>query len=429
MADSTLSSAASILFEMQGAVQRLFATENVYLAELNGVGNDGNVGRFTRDMDMNRDTFFGSKVRFPLVPYGLQGGGYISETGTWNVPHAPTFAQAEVNLGRTLVPFSITLDLQRDSQDNSAVAAQAEHVKLARIALAKLENIGSLYGDNAIANVSSNTGSPGLAVPVSSANFDILLPGTTWDVLTRSNGANPGNGLRRLIASVSITTDTTGTITFSTTAQASDGSSGNITFANTEGIYIPGSYGQVIQGLDEAAAATGTFENIDKAGAGNAYWKGTDGRNGDTSSLPFSQQMGEQGVRYARRWGRGKWDFGIGDPAAIDLFKQGLYSQVRYDSQTSTLKSGFKGVVFDGADQPFPLIKEPHHKKASIRFIPVDTIQVYGDAVGPEFLQDDGSMFRRFSRALPIEADLLDRWQVAYKDCNKLVYFDSLATA
>lgn len=427
MADSTLSSAASVLYEMRGPVQRLFATEHVYLAELNGVGGDGNVGRFTRDMDMNRDVFSGSKVRFPLVPYGLQGGGYLSETGTWNVPHAPTFTQAEANLGRTLVPFSITLDLQRDSQDNSAVVAQAEHIKLARIHLAKLENIGALYGDNTVGSVASNSGSPGLAVPVTGINWDIVLPGTVWDVLTRSNGANPGNGLRRLVASVTRTTATTGTVTFSTTQQASDGSSGNITYSSNEGLYIPGSYGQVVQGLDEAAAVSGTFEAIDKAA--NAYWQATDGRAGDTSAIPFSQQMGEAGVREARRWGIGKWDFGIGDPAAVDLFKQGLYSQVRYDSQSSTLKSGFKGVVFDGADQPFPLIKEPHHKKASLRFVPKETIQVYGDSVGPDFLQDDGSMFRRFTRSLPIEADLLDRWQVAYKDCNKIVFFDSLATA
>jgi hypothetical protein len=123
------------------------------------------------------------------------------------------------------------------------------------------------------------------------------------------------------------------------------------------------------------------------------------------------------------------WNFGIGDPAAIDLYKQGKYSQVRYDKQSVTIKSGFKGVVFEGADQPFPLIKEPMHKKASLRFIKRDDIQLYGDSVGPEFLADDGSMWRRFTRTLPIEADLFDRWQVGYKACNRIVFFDNLATS
>lgn len=412
---------------MQGSAQSLFATEYVFLAELNGVGTGGDVGRFTRDMDRNRDVYHGSQVRFPLVPYGLNGGGFLSETGTWNVAHALDVDKATVTLGRTLVPLKITVDLERDAMDGSTAAWESVGllVDAARKHLAKLENIGALYGDNAIANVASNTGSPGLTVPVSAANFDILLPGTVWDILTRSNGADPGQGKRRLIASVTETTATTGDVVFSTTSQASDGGSGNITFANTEGLYIPGSYGQVVQGLDEAAATTGTFEGIDKANF--AYWKGTDGRNGVTTSLALSDAMLEEGVRRARRWGVGKWDFAVGDPAAIDLYKQGLYPQVRYDKQSSTLKSGFKGIVFEGADQPFPLMKEPQHKKSSVRFIKMDTIQLYGDSVGPEFLKDDGSIWRRFDRSLPKEADLLDRWQVAYKDPNKIVFYDNLA--
>jgi hypothetical protein len=427
MADSTLTTAASILFEMQGAVQEQFATEHVYLAELNGVGSGGDVSRFTRDMDMQRDTFSGSQVRFPLVPYGLNGGGYVAEQGTWNVPHALDIDQATVTLKRTLVPFSITLDLQRDSQDNSAVQAQALHVKQARIHLAKIENIAALNAGGLVASVASATGSPGLTVPVTGVNWDIVLPGTVWDVLTRSNGANPGNGLRRLVASVTRTTSTTGDVVFDTASQASDGSSGNITFAATEGLYIPGSYGNCVQSLDDAAAVTGTFEGLNKATF--AYWQGADGREGTTTELPLSDTILEQGVRVGRRWGTGRWNFGIGDPAAIDLYKQGKYAQVQYDKQSTTLKSGFKGVVFEGADQPFPLIKEPMHAKKSLRLIKRDTIQIYGDKVGPEFLADDGSMWRRFSRSLPIEADLLDRWQVAYKACNSIVFYNNLAQA
>jgi hypothetical protein len=56
-----------------------------------------------------------------------------------------------------------------------------------------------------------------------------------------------------------------GTVTFSTTAVASDGGSGNITFSSNEGIYITGSYGNAMQGLQQACATSGTFEGIDKA--------------------------------------------------------------------------------------------------------------------------------------------------------------------
>jgi hypothetical protein len=43
------------------------------------------------------------------------------------------------------------------------------------------------------------------------------------------------------------------------------------------------------QGLEQAAAATGTFEAIDKAAV--QQWQGTDGRQGDTTTLPLSAQM------------------------------------------------------------------------------------------------------------------------------------------
>jgi hypothetical protein len=131
-----------------------------------------------------------------------------------------------------------------------------------------------------------------------------------------------------------------GVVTFSTTQQASDGGSGNIVHASTEGIYIPGSYGNAPAGLEDIAAVTGTFENIDKAAT--PQWQGTDGRAGDTTSA-LSDQILDAAVNEGRRAGLGKWDFGIGDPRVIDLYKQGKYAQVRYDPQETTLKSGLQG--------------------------------------------------------------------------------------
>lgn len=437
MADNSTTTLASNLWEMQGAVQQLFATESVFLAELNGVGNtDGKVGRYTRAMDQNRDVFHGSQVRFPLVPYGLNGGGFVTETGTWNVPHALTMAQATMTLKDTVVPFSVSVDAERDSQNGGgSMEAVGLLVDQARIQLAKIENIAALNSGNLVAQVASSSGSAGLTVPVTAVNWNIVLPGTVWDVLTRSSGADPGSGLRRLVSSVTRTTDTTGNVVFSTTSQASDGGSGNITFSANEGLYIPGSWSASpptstsvgINSLDDAAAITGTFEGIAKGTY--AYWQGTDGREGVTTSLPLSDTMLDLAVTVARRYGNGVWDFGIGDQRCINLYKQGKASQVQFDTSSATLTSGFQGVVYQGADKPFPIIAEPHHKRGSVRLIKKEHIQLYGDAVGPEFLNDDGSMFRRFSRALPKEADLVDRWNIAWKSCNSCVFIDNLASS
>lgn len=441
MADNVLASWAAFLYELQGKVVEVFPTEAPFLAELSGVGDSEAVGRFTRDMDGNRSIFSGSSVRHSIILAQLAGGGFVGESGTWNVPHALSSTKANINLVRCLVPFSVSVDVERDSFDNSSATAVATLTREARIALARIENT-AMQGDGT-GLVQSITGgsSPGLTIQVSTtgnAAMDVLLPGTVWDVLTKSTGANPGNGKRRKIASVS-DSSTTQTVTFDTAVQASDGDSGNITFSTNEGIYIPGSWsnGSVgtgtgpgelcIQGLEQVAAASGTFEGINKANV--PQWQGTDGRGGDTAVVALSTQMLDGAVRRGRRAGLGVWDFGLGDPAAIDLYKQGLYAQMRYDVQTTKLKSGYSGPVFDGADKPFPLIKEPAHKKGALKLIDKASFQLYGDQKGPAFLEDDGAMFRRFARALPKEAELLDRVQLGAVKCNTLVFLNNLAVA
>ena len=197
----------------------------------------------------------------------------------------------------------------------------------------------------------------------------------------------------------------------------------NRSWSNSTGETAPGA--KAVQGLEQAAAATGTFEDLDKAA--NPSWQGTDGRAGDTATAPLSLPMLDKAVRMGRRSGIYKWDFGIGDPASIDVYKQGLYNQARYDVQMSKLKSGFSGVVADIAGAPFPLIGDPEHGKGKLHLINKDTFVLYGDKVGPDFLDDDGGMFRRFTRSLPKEADLLDRVQLGVKSCNRIVKLYNLS--
>jgi hypothetical protein len=441
MADNVLASWAAFLYELQGKVVEVFPTEAPFLAEMSGVGDPNTVGRFTRDMDGNRSIFSGKSVRHSLILSQLAGGGFVSESGSWNAPIQLGSTQVNINLVRCLVPFSVSVDVERDSFDNASATAVATLTREARIALAKIENVGMLGDGTGKVNDITGGSSPGLTIQVSTtgnAAMDVLLPGTVWDINTKSSGANPGNGRRRKIASVS-DSSTTQTVTFDTALQATDGDSGNITFSTSEGIYIPGSWSNgspgtgsgpgelAIQGLEQAAALTGTFEGVNKANV--QQWQGTDGRGGDTAVVALSTQMLDGAVRRGRRAGLGVWDFGLGDPAAIDLYKQGLYAQMRYDVQTTQLKSGYSGPVFDGADKPFPLIKEPSHKKGGIKLIDKASFQLYGDQKGPAFLEDDGGMFRRFSRALPKEAELLDRVQLGVIKCNTIVFLNNLAVA
>lgn len=424
MADNTGTTLAALMYELHGAMSELFGSDHPFSSELSGIGDPQRVGRYTRAMDTNRDIYSGSNIRFPLIPYGMQSGGFASATSTWNVPSALTTAQATATLSRVIVPFTITVDAERDTMGNSEIEAVTLLVDQAHKALAKLEEIAFLGdGTGLIATITDAATSLTTTVATTS-NWDILLPGNIFDVLTVATGADPGQGLRRQIASV---VESTGVITWATAATASDGGSGSIVHTSADGIYLAGSYGNVSQGLAQAAAVTGTFEGIAKASF--PYWQGTDGRNGTTTTLALSNSMLDAGTRRGRRWGIGVWDYGIGDPAAIDLWKQGLYAQLRYDPAVSTLKGGFQGAVYEGADKPFPLIKAPFHAKGQLELVRNDFMQLYGDKKGPAFLDDDGAMWRRFSRALPKEADLLDRVQLAFKSVNGIVFFKNLDVA
>jgi len=445
VADNVLSTWQPFLFDLKGKVWEVFPSEAPFLAEMSGyssamqnVDHASKVVRLDREMASGRDIFSGKQVRHTLILAGLPGGGWVQEGSTWNVPQVLPSTEIHINLVRALVPFSVSVDVERDSFDNSNATAVATLVNEARTALARQENLAFLGdGTGLIATVTDAATS--LTTTITGGNWDVLLPGTVWDIKTRTTGADPGQGLRRKIASVAPTagSDSAGVITWDTAQQASDGGTGNIVHAATEGIYPCGSWSNstgatapgamVAQGLEQAAATSGTFEAVDKANV--PQWQGTDGRGGDTSVIPLSDQMLDGAVRRGRRAGLGTWDFGMGDPSCIDLYKQGKYAQVKYDPQVLTLVSGFSGILYEGADKPFPIIKEPMHRKGGIKLIDKGSFQLYGDQPGPTFLEDDGAMFRRFSRTLAKEADMLDRVQLGVTKCNTLIFLNNLLSA
>src|SRR5262245_41760945 len=112
---------------MQGKVQDVFSAEAPFLAEMSGfsavanrVDGQAPVRRLTRELEGGRDLCSGKRVKQTIVLASLQGGGNPTETSTWNVPHALSTTEAYINLVRFLIPFSVTVDVERDSIDHSA---------------------------------------------------------------------------------------------------------------------------------------------------------------------------------------------------------------------------------------------------------------------------------------------------------------------
>lgn len=438
MADAALlANYQDFLTELMMSRQLTFSLEFPTLALFSGAiaggGYDPGYQRYTRglaELAGDRDTFHGKKVTFPLQLSDVSASP-VAEGATFPVATEFDTAQATLNLVRTVAPIAISLDLERDAQNGStsAMDAVAAYTESAYRAAARVEN-DQLHGngDGLLVNVASSTGSGSLVIDVGSNNtavpWDQLTPGRVISILTRSNGADPGNGKRRKIASIS---RSGGTVTVKTGAVGSDGGSGNVTFSSSEGIFIDSSFGNAAQGLKQATATTGTFEGIDKSSV--AQWKGIDGSPAVAAAL--SDEILDNATYLLRGNGVSASDFGIAHPKVIDLYKQSKAQLVIYDKpQEATLQSGFTGIVYQGADRPYPLIKDISAPRQTARLILREAIQMFGDSQGPQFMDDGtGSMWHFFSRAAIKEADLYDRWQFGVKDCGKLCTIGSLNEA
>ena len=99
----------------------------------------------------------------------------------------------------------------------------------------------------------------------------------------------------------------------------------------------------------------------------------------------------------------------------------------RYAAPTVMLKSGFKGILYEGLDQEMPLVAERKHKSGALKLIRKDRGTLYGRRAGPAFEDSTGSQWMRFSRALPRESWFVDRLQLGWHDCASVVFFNNLS--
>lgn len=426
MAAAGLANYQNFLNELMLSRQIVFGYETPLLAELTGLQRNSDYV-VTRDPNqmrvtpaMNREAFHGKDVFVPLQLNDVSSAA-IAEGATFPQPFAFDTQKAVYNLVGRVSPISVTKELEDDAKDGSTSAMEAieAYVDSAYRAHAKTDE-DFLHGDGTglLAAVTSGTGSPGLVIPVgTSANFDQLTPGRIIDIKTRSNGANPGNGLRRKIASVD---RNAGTVTVDTNAVASDGNSGNVTFSANEGIYIDGSYSGTSPGANAPAglglvcATSGTYGGINKASV--AQWQGV---NVNAGGVILSDDILDQAVYFLRGNGVGAPDFGIAHPLTIDAYKSTKLSLVRYAPSDVMLQSGFKGIAYEGADSPVPLLKALAAPRMTVRLVYKSSLKLYGRSAGPQFIADDGGQWRFFTRTTAKEADLYDRWQLCARDCGK----------
>lgn len=415
MADETTTTWANLMREAKGPLVEALKWKTVLLAE---VQRDSNPRRWN-----------GKQVTIPIFTAPQQGAGMINETGTSTIPrgelNAPQVhddAQANVQNATIGVVVSFTRQVIQQAKGDENVWAEVIPTKMQRAedAFKRVINEQMCGSGNAlIAATTSGAGSPGLALPVgTTANFYQLYPGRIIDVLTRSNGADPGAGLIRKIASYD---ETAGTVTLSTTGFG--GGSGNVTFSANEGIYIQGSYGNALAGVGQAVATTGTFQGINKATVD--AWKGTDVSPAAVTD-PTLSVFDKSERKAAQRSGETP-DFYLCDPAIVDKFTQGLTVQARWAGEDGQLASGWTGVKYRNK----VLIPEFDMPPQTAYGVSKNDMTIYSLMDGPDWDDLTGSMFQRSqsTRTLPVESWLIWMLQLGFTRCNTQVKIGNLTQA
>ena len=360
-----------------------------------------------------------------MITAPLQGTSPIGESTTIPVTRSIDTSQAVVNTGVIVTPVSFTTQvvLQAKGDENSWADVVDTKMQMAENSIGAITNEQFLGpGQSLIAPVTVNSGGASTTITVgTAANFYQLYVGRNVDILTRASGFPIASGQANKITAVDLAAGTI-TVAAAVTTTTSEGvylSSGD----GTVGSVATSAYLFALQSFGQAVATTGTFEGINKAGAGNQFWKGTDASPAALSDPTISAF--DKGERLVKMFSGDLPDFFLCDPAVVDKYSQIITTQAQWKGDSGTLASGFTGVKYRNK-----VLVPDYDMPANTAYgVHKEDIRIYTLMEGPDWDDEDGSMLKRFARALPVEAWLVWYLQLGFHRCNSQLRIGNLNQA
>jgi hypothetical protein len=403
--------------EAKGPLQEAMKFKTVLLSEIK------------RDKSPKR--WSGRHVTVPIFAAPQQGAGGMTETSTFNDTINVDVEQARILSGIVGLPITLSSQVLKQAVGDENVWAEALPTKLERAedAFGRVINemmtgfdVASQGGTALLRAVQGNVGASGGATQTinvgTDANWHQFYVGRVVDALVRTTGVRVSGHTQPVV--ITLRVKSTGLITVK---NIDDTNTSFATASATDGVYIQGSYGKAVQGIGQAAARTGTFENLDKAAL--EIWQGIDGRDGSTTPVDPSIAVFDTAERLVSEI-RGKTpDFYLTDPAVVDKYTQGLTVQARWAGEDGQLKSGWTGVKYRNK----LLVPDYDMKIKTSVGVQLEDYTLYTLDDGPDWDELDGNMFRRFSRSLPVEAWLVWYLQLGFHICNGTVEVGALNQA
>lgn len=403
MADETTTSLANLLREQRGPLVENLRWATVLLQEL--------------ERDGSPEHFDGSKVKIPLILAPQQGVGFGTEQGTLNTPRPLDNAVQTFDSGIAHVTLSFTTKaaLAAKGDDQSWINLIPDKMRMAEEGLRRTINESFCGAATALIAAITATNTTSITVAVgTAANFYQLYPKRYVDLKTRANGVDvattQGSGNTGIGRQIATTNPAAGTLTVDTT----------VSTTAADGIYYEGSYGNAISGWGASTATSGTFQNLDKALTQG--WQGTDASPAAAGTTPTMGVMAKAERLAASNSGTTP-DFYLGDPAVLDNYELNIAVQSRWSGNTMTLPTGYTGIEYRNK----ALVREFDMPSSTLFGIFKDDVKIYTRDDGPDWDEQDGSMFKRFARALPFECWLVWMLQLGFQRCNSQVKVGNLA--
>lgn len=400
MADETVSSFINLLWETKGPLAKQLERATVLMEQI--------------QRSTGAEVYDGEKFRMGVVLSQLQGTGTVSETGTINTPKTLDNTKTRIDVGIITVPISFSTKVMEASDNQKAAWLDVVDGKMQLAEEAFRDVINEAWNQDGTALLAVFTGTEssvthaiagpdGASHPV---NWFWLYEGRIVDCKVRSNGNTVSLG--RKIVSYD---EDASTVTFDATFVS----------ATTHGIYVEGSYGTALTGFGQIGGSTGTFQEVSRTDY--PQWKGNDASPSDVTDLTMARFDAAE-RKSIRRCGQAP-DFWWGDPASLDRFQQNITPNARWAGDTQTLETGFSAIVYRGKklyyEHAAPAQYVRGTLKRDVRLLTLDS--------GPAWDQKDGSMFRRFSRALTLEAWLVWMLNLGVKRCNSTTTIKKCAQA
>jgi hypothetical protein len=382
-----------------------FALKNFYLPGMEEQKNNARV--LLANIERNEKDVSGSKAYVPVLLGRNWGIGMRRDRETLPTPQYQRGDRAEVDMRYAFGRLMITLHAMaatknRQGSYDTVLDVETEGLMedLPKDINRQLFMDGTAYiarQAGALAGAVATIDNAGISAPQNAAEYSKYFEkGQLIDVIdTTDEGditATP-NSTESVVAS-----STANTVTF----EAAPTSADNDLFV------LSGNHYQEVTGLQAMVSATGTYQGINRATAGNERWKA----NSVTGTGDITESYLQQVWTACQKASGMDPTMILGTYEARDKYAAILQADRRFVN-TIDYKGGFKGPEFHGVG----LIPDPDCMRGKLFFLNIPYIAIYQQA-GLQFMDDDGAILFRSAGYAAYEATLYWFFELGTRRCN-----------